>query len=460
MHRLLERQLRRQFGRDFIPDKAMQPFLGMVDDYYHEVDKELRLLQNALQTNTAELNAVNERMRVQNVEMTRTLLNTLSDGVYATDLEGRLTFMNAAAEKKLGWLESELMGQPIHERMRWLSADEKTLSDALYPHWRVIRDGESVKDDGIFIDRNGKLIPVEYRSSPVMQEGKVSGALVSFQDTSLHLEAAKKLRQANERQKNMLGELEFQQKALDEHAIVSVTDSLGRIIYANNKFSEISQYSIEELIGKDHRVLNSGYHTHDFFKQMWQTIEGGQVWHGEVKNRRKDGSFYWIESTIVPFMDAHGKPERYISVRTDITVRKEMEAQLVEQRAFYERISETMGEGLYVQDAAGCCIYLNSEAEQLLGWSRDEFIGRHVHDTIHAVTSQGEVLSAEDCPRKTATGMAMIRCLSAGTVRHFRLRRLPVRLHATAETMALLSRFQIFPSVRRMNCLSGWLRNV
>lgn len=398
MHRLLERQLRRQLGKDFIPDEAMQSFLDIVEGYYHEVDKEQRLLQNALQTNTAELNAVNERMRVQNVEMTRTLLNTLSDGVYATDLEGRLTFMNAAAEKKLGWPESELMGLPIHERVRCLSADEKLLPDVFYPHWRVIRDGESVQDNGIFIDRNGKLIPVEYRSSPVMQEGKITGALVSFQDTSLHLEAAKKLRLANERQKNMLGELEFQQRALDEHAIVSVADSRGRIIYANNKFSEISQYSIEELIGKDHRLLNSGYHTYDFFKQMWQTIVGGQVWHGEVKNRRKDGSFYWIESTIVPFMDAQGKPERYISVRTDITVRKEMEAQLVEQRAFYERISETMGEGLYVQDAAGCCTYLNSEAEHLLGWSRDEFIGRHVHETIHTVTASGDALSAALCP--------------------------------------------------------------
>jgi PAS domain S-box-containing protein len=97
-------------------------------------------------------------------------------------------------------------------------------------------------------------------------------------------------------------------------------------------------------------------------------------------------------------MDAAGKPERYISVRTDITVRKVMEEQLVEQRAFYERISETMGEGLYVQDAAGHCTYLNSEAEHLLGWTREEFIGRQVHNTIHTYTAEGEALSAEECP--------------------------------------------------------------
>ncbi len=398
MHRLLERQLRRQLGRDFVPDAAMQSFLDIVDDYYHEVDKEQRLLQNALLTNAAELNAVNVRMRVQNAEMTHTLLNTLSDGVYATDLLGRLTFMNAAAEKKLGWQEHELMGLPVHEQVQCRFADGEPLSVENYPHMKVITNGEPVQDNGIFVDRGGLRIPVEYRSSPVIQEGKISGALVSFQDTSLRLDAANKLRLANERQKKMLGELEFQQRALDEHAIVSVADSRGRIIYANNKFSEISQYTIEELTGRDHRLLNSGYHPKAFFTNMWETIMAGQVWHGEVKNRRKDGTYYWVESTIVPFMDAEGKPERYISVRTDITVRKEMEEQLVEQRAFYERISETMGEGLYVQDAAGHCIYLNSEAEHLLGWTREEFIGRQVHNTIHTYTAEGAALSAEDCP--------------------------------------------------------------
>jgi PAS domain S-box-containing protein len=131
---------------------------------------------------------------------------------------------------------------------------------------------------------------------------------------------------------------------------------------------------------------------------MWRTIECGQVWHGEVKNRRRDGTFYWVESTIVPFMDQDGRPERYISVRTDITARKTLEGQLSEQRAFYERISETMGEGLYVQDGEGRCTYLNSEAEHMLGWTREELLGRPVHDTIHSVTAEGEALPAEQCP--------------------------------------------------------------
>ncbi len=398
MHRLLERQMRRQLGKDFEPDEALGSFLSIIDSYYHEVDREQRLLQNALSMNTAELNAVNERMRVQNTEMTRTLLNTLSDGVYATDLEGRLTFMNAAAEKKLGWQEQEMIGQAVHEKVACLQPDGTPFAEGQSPHQRVIASGAMAQDNAVFIGRDGSKIPVEYRSNPILLEGVACGALVSFQDTSLHIEAARKLGLANSRLSATLRELEFQQQALDEHAIVSIADRAGRIIYVNRKFSEISRYEADELMGRDHRILNSGYHGHEFFKDMWGTISGGRIWHGEVRNRAKDGSFYWVESTIVPFMDEQGHPERYISVRTDITARKVLEGQLSEQRAFYERISETMGEGLYVQDAEGRCTYLNSEAEHLLGWPRDEFIGMPVHNTIHTLTATGSALPSEDCP--------------------------------------------------------------
>jgi len=195
-----------------------------------------------------------------------------------------------------------------------------------------------------------------------------------------------------------LRELEFQKYALDQHSIVSIADRSGKILYTNDKFSEVSQYSREELMGQDHRLLNLGYHPREFFKTMWATIGRGEVWHGEVMNKRKDGSRYWVESTIVPFMDEDGKPLRYVSIRTDITERKMSDITMAEQRAFYERISETLGEGLYVQDAHGRCIYMNSEAERMLGWKRDEFIGMRVHDTIHTQTAAGEPLPAERCP--------------------------------------------------------------
>jgi PAS domain S-box-containing protein len=206
-----------------------------------------------------------------------------------------------------------------------------------------------------------------------------------------------RLVRAHQTLRSALLELAFQKFALDQHSIVSVADDQGNIIYANDKFSEISQYSRAELLGQNHRILNSGYHPAEFFRNMWQTICEGKVWRGEIKNRCKNGSFYWVDSTIVPLLGEQGKPERYFSIRTDITNRKIIDAKLEQQRAFYERISETLGEGLYVQDANGRCIYMNSEAERLLGWPRQEFIGKLVHPTIHGVTPQGTPLLASEC---------------------------------------------------------------
>jgi PAS domain S-box-containing protein len=398
MHRLLERQMRRFLDKDYQPDAALQPFLDVVNSYYHEVDKEQRMLQNALMMNTAELNAVNERIRVQNTEMTRTLLNTLSDGVYATDLQGQLTFMNAAAEKMLGWQEKELIGRDMYELLQHHLPDGSPNTADNCPQIRVIRSGEADDGRAYFSIRDDSFIPVNYRSRPIMLEGKTNGALVSFQDVSTLEKAENKLREANDQLNATLTELNFQKYALDQHDIVSIADSSGKIIYANGKFIEISKYSKEELLGQDHRLLNSGYHSSEFFKEMWQTISRGEIWRGEVKNRNKEGDYYWVESTIVPFMDERGKPTRYVSIRTDITARKAMDEQLVQQRVFYERISETLGEGLYVQDARGRCVYMNSEAERLLGWQRAEFIGMLVHDTIHTQTAEGRPLSGKDCP--------------------------------------------------------------
>jgi PAS domain S-box-containing protein len=107
-----------------------------------------------------------------------------------------------------------------------------------------------------------------------------------------------------------IDELSFQKSALDEHAIVSITDNEGNIIYANRKFVSISKYSKSELLGQNHRILNSNFHPDSFFRQMWQTIASGRVWHGEIQNKAKDGTFYWVASTIVPMMDDNGKPKK------------------------------------------------------------------------------------------------------------------------------------------------------
>jgi hypothetical protein len=177
-------------------------------------------------------------------------------------------------------------------------------------------------------------------------------------------------------------ELANQKFALDQHAIVSITDTDGIILYANDRFCEISGYSREELIGQNHRIVNSGTHPVELFRDMWNTIIGGQVWRGEICNRARDGHLYWVSATIVPLLGDRGTPEQYIAIRTDITDRRRMETQLSEQLHLVEELIEAIPLPVYLKDTLGRYIRLNRAFELFFQVRRENYIGLTLHDLL------------------------------------------------------------------------------
>ena len=171
-------------------------------------------------------------------------------------------------------------------------------------------------------------------------------------------------------------DLESQKFALDQHAIVSVTDTGGRILYANEKFCALTGYTHEELVGTHHRIVSSGVHPPEFYARMWRTIASGQVWHGEICNRSKSGALHWVDASIVPLAGADGRPERYIAIRTDITERKRIEATLREQVRFWNELLDAIPVAIYFKDAQGRFLGMNRALEWLFDIDRRTAIGR------------------------------------------------------------------------------------
>jgi two-component system sensor histidine kinase/response regulator len=187
-----------------------------------------------------------------------------------------------------------------------------------------------------------------------------------------------------------IGELEQNQRLLNNHAIVSMADKHGNITYVNDKFCDITGYKKNEIIGRNHRQLKSDQHSDEFYRELWQTISTGQTWSGKICNCKKNGEYYWVQTTIAPFLDSEGVPYKYVSYRTDIT-------EVKKQEQIHRDLLNSMAEGIHGLDKNGICTFVNPAAARMLGYEEEELIGQRLHDLIHYKGEDGSLLLESDC---------------------------------------------------------------
>jgi PAS domain S-box-containing protein len=269
---------------------------------------------------------IDRRFRVQAMALElseqryRRIVETTFDAFVGIDATGLIVDWNSRAEAIFGWAKSQIYGKNF-SRMLALVGDGRDKDEQLQfllSSLQAVLLKKSMKMTAVH--RNGHEFPIELSMAAIYFDTSPLFAIF-VHDITEQVKMTEQLRSS-------LSDLENLKRALDEHAIVARTDRRGVITFANDKFCSISKYSRGELLGQDHRIINSKHHSKEFMKNLWDTIQSGQTWQGEIKNRAKDGTEYWVSTTIFPVCDADGRPSTYISIRTDITPIKRAEEEL------------------------------------------------------------------------------------------------------------------------------------
>lgn len=287
-------------------------------------------------------------------------LNSLGEAVISTDKAGKIQYMNPVAERLSGWSWRDAEKQPLNKVFNVVNEETGKPIENIVS--RILRDGKTIEfeNNTILQAKDNRRLIISNNGSPLVDsEGNISGVVLVFDDITDRKRAEK--------------EIKDYKYALDQSSVVDVSDSRGIIEYANENFFRVTGYSKEEIIGQGHRILNSGYHTKAFIKELWDTVTKGKVWRAEVKNKTKKGTHYWVDTTIVPFLDADNKPFQYIAIRTNITERKEAEEK-------YWSLVEQAADAIMVFDSRGKIITANTSSCLMLGYDNETLLKLNLTD--------------------------------------------------------------------------------
>ncbi|MFT6731414.1 MAG: PAS domain S-box-containing protein [Glaciecola sp.] len=296
-----------------------------------------------LKRNLKEKVKIKDALLAKNVWYNR-LMSSLGWGVISVDVNGVVSYINNVAQELSRCEEGKSLGGVVEDLFE--IHNEENQAKVMKPFIDAMRTNQIIwlGSHTVMKRRDGSRIYIDGSAAPIYDDNKtIIGAVFFFRDVSENRKTQLKLL-------NSLKETEDYKYALDESAMVAITDSKGSITYVNDNFCAKSQYSRAELIGQDHRIIKSGYHPKEFMDEFWATISSGIIWKGEVKNRKKDGALYWVDTTIVPFLDDEGKPYQYIAIRSDITDRKKVEEE-------FSTLANNMSQQAWMADKDGVFWY-------------------------------------------------------------------------------------------------------